>query len=71
MVPCRIPAQNFERKKEGADEKVEEVSLDHFYLSHYSMLLNIFPFDTKSDEMLMTPERDYINYLPLERMKPF
>ena len=48
-----------------------EVTLDRFQLGHYAMLLNVFPFDTSSNEMLMTPERDYMNYLPLERLKPF
>ena len=35
------------------------------------MLLNIFDFSTESNDMEMTDERDYMNYLPLDRLKPF
>ena len=64
MLPRREPFKKI-------DEQEAEDSCKQFHLSHYAMLLNVFAFEIELDTMLMKPERDYMNYLPLQRLKPF
>ena len=37
----------------------------------YVMLLNIFPFDASQNELIINEESDYMNFLPVERMRIF
>ena len=42
-----------------------------FKIEYQVYLLNIFPFDVGDDILPMAPEHDYMNFLPIESLKPF
>ena len=42
-----------------------------FKIEYQVYLLNIFPFDLGTDILPMTPEHDYMNFLPIKSLMPF
>lgn len=82
MVPRRVPRVTVSGPAEdGGDgsanasgEDRRDAKLEGFQLGHYAMLLNIFPFVTVDDnpnELRFDDESDYMNFLPVERLRPF
>ena len=82
MVPRRVPRIKVSStaQDEGGDdanvggEDNRDLKLDGFELGHYAMLLNIFPFvpiDDDPKELQFDDESDYMNFLPVERLRPF
>ena len=53
---------------------LDKISWGHyikFKIEYQVYLLNIFPFDLGTDILPMTPEHDYMNFLPIKSLKPF
>ena len=53
---------------------LDKISKDNemtFKIEYQVYLLNIFPFDLGEDILPMAPEHDYMNFLPIESLKPF
>ena len=57
--------------KENAEEGDLSSMLEGIDFRRYVMLLNIFPFDASQNELILNDESDYMNFLPVERMRIF
>ena len=57
--------------EENAEEGDLSSMLEGIEFRRYVMLLNIFPFDASQNELILNDESDYMNFLPVERMRIF